>query len=189
MSDDILARFSELQDAVGGCTDGYCVVRRNRGQHTNGGCRCLDYLDHFGRQRVGHMLRAAQDMTAEITRLREQLAEARESAEAAWEQWDELQDLLGASKEVGFAFDEVVQLRKQLAEAERQRDAARAVIRRVHDTLWEINPDNYTHDEIVVANNASVEAIFLLADVLGETHGYTPEWWENRRAMIKKGRT
>ena len=66
------------------------------------------------------------EAAAEITRLREQLAEARESAEAAWEQWDELQDLLGASKEVGFAFDEVVQLRKQLAEAERQRDAARA---------------------------------------------------------------
>ena len=66
------------------------------------------------------------EAAAEITRLRDQLAEARESAEAAWEQWDELQDLLGASKEVGFAFDEVVQLRKQLAEAERQRDAARA---------------------------------------------------------------
>lgn len=119
MSDDLVTRFTEFQDAIGGCTDGYCVIRRNRGQHTNGGCRCLDHMDHLGRQRVGHMLRVAQDMVPEITRLRERLAEAQMKSLAdlgqAQEAWE-------AQKE---ALNERDRLREQLANSER--DATRVV--------------------------------------------------------------
>lgn len=63
-------------------------------------------------------------------------------------------------------------------------EAARAA----HEALWELNPDNYTHEDVVKLNDASVEAIFLLADAIGETHGKTPEWWEaRRRALAGKG--
>ncbi|KAB2689678.1 hypothetical protein [Brucella tritici] len=72
---------------------------------------------------------------------------------------------------------QVVSLEAKLAAAER---AARAA----HDTLIEINPSNYNHDDVCQLNDASVEAIFLLADILGETHGKTKEWWDERRAVL-----
>jgi hypothetical protein len=60
---------------------------------------------------------------------------AREAAEAgakvAWEQWQAAQDLLAASKEVGFAFDEVASLKERAEAAERERE-------RLEDhPLWE----------------------------------------------------
>ncbi len=73
-------------------------------------------------------------------------------------------------------------LEKQAIEA--QLSAARKAARLAHDTLIEINPSNYNHDDVCQMNDASVEAIFLLADVLGETHGKTAEWWELRRAAL-----
>lgn len=59
-----------------------------------------------------------------------------------------------------------------------------AVVRQAHETLIEINPNNYTHDEVVEANDAAVESIFLLADLIGETHGKSSEWWKQRRAAL-----
>lgn len=59
-----------------------------------------------------------------------------------------------------------------------------AVVRQAHETLVEINPNNYTHDEVVEANDAAVESIFLLADLIGETHGKSSEWWKQRRAAL-----
>ena len=37
-----LEQFDEGCAAIGGCSDGYCVIQRPKGQHTNGGCRCSD---------------------------------------------------------------------------------------------------------------------------------------------------
>lgn len=86
MSDDLVRCFKEMQTALGhGCSDGYCVIEKTTGQHTNGGCRCLCHPDFTTLQRVGHMLRIAQDMAArieqqaaEIARLRALIAEASE---------------------------------------------------------------------------------------------------------------
>lgn len=63
----------------------------------------------------------------------------------------------------------------------RLRDAAR----RAHDTLIEINQFNYTHADVCELNDASVEAILLLADAIGERHGKTEKWWNDRRAALK----
>jgi hypothetical protein len=63
-------------------------------------------------------------------------------------------------------------------EVERLRAAALAA----HDTLIELNENNYTHDEVCEANAAAVEAIFLLAEVLGKTHGKSADWWAARLA-------
>lgn len=45
---DVQAAYGELQErlkAIGGCSDGYCIILRPVGMHTNGGCRCrLDML-------------------------------------------------------------------------------------------------------------------------------------------------
>ena len=57
------------------------------------------------------------------------------------------------------------------------------MIRWAHDTLYEINPDNYDHDEVCKLNNASVEVILGLAPLLGEKHGKTDEWWQQRAAI------
>ena len=59
---DLIARYRQAQDAMGGCTDGYCVVRCQKGMHTNGGCRCMYHPDHLTTQRAGHIMRLAQDM-------------------------------------------------------------------------------------------------------------------------------
>jgi len=72
---DILVRFADAQEAMGGgCSDGYCVVKRPQGMHTNGGCRCMYQPDRDRTQRAGQALRVAQEMADEIERLREQLA-------------------------------------------------------------------------------------------------------------------
>lgn len=35
-----LADYDAAAEIEGCCGDGYCLVKRERGQHTNGGCRC-----------------------------------------------------------------------------------------------------------------------------------------------------
>lgn len=42
--DNALAIYDSVASSLGGCSDGYCVIKgRVNGQHTNGGCRCLSY--------------------------------------------------------------------------------------------------------------------------------------------------
>lgn len=64
MDDNIknaVAQYRQMQTALnGGCHDGYCVIEKTKGMHTNGGCGCMGNLDFISRQRVGHMLRASQ---------------------------------------------------------------------------------------------------------------------------------
>lgn len=61
------SRFADAQAALGGgCSDGYCVIKKPQGMHTNGGCRCLYYSDHTKLQRVGQMLRIAHELSAAI---------------------------------------------------------------------------------------------------------------------------
>jgi len=62
--------------------------------------------------------------------------------------------------------------------------ALREAARKAHDTLIELNPNNYSHDDVCQANDAAIEAILILADVLGETHGKTPEWWAERHPTL-----
>ena len=69
MTDDLVKQYRELQEVIGGCHDGYCVIRKPKGMHTNGGCRCLDNLSLPERSRVGHLLRCAQGMADRIEEL------------------------------------------------------------------------------------------------------------------------
>lgn len=55
---DLLTRYRQAQDAMGGCTDRCCVVRRYKGQHTNRGCNCLSNPDWLGlTDKTAHGLR------------------------------------------------------------------------------------------------------------------------------------
>lgn len=79
--DELVERYRAAQEAIGGgCSDGYCVVKRPHGQHTNGGCRCMYRPDHITCQRAGHIMRLAQEMADAIEALQAQLAEARRAA-------------------------------------------------------------------------------------------------------------
>jgi hypothetical protein len=69
MTDDLVKQYRDLQGAVGGCHDGYCVIKKPTGAHTNGGCDCLQDMRLHERSRVGHMLRCAQDMADRIEEL------------------------------------------------------------------------------------------------------------------------
>ena len=64
----------------------------------------------------------------------------------------------------------------------RLREAARAA----HDTLIELNPSNYSHDDVCEANNATVEAILLLADALVYA-APQPEAWTPIESAPKDG--
>jgi hypothetical protein len=67
MSDEIaraIAKFDTVIDAIGSCGDGYCYVKRPKGMHTNGGCRCS--TDRFKAQRV---MMAAQTLRAALSPL------------------------------------------------------------------------------------------------------------------------
>lgn len=33
--------YDEEMETIGGCSDGYCLIKEPKGMHTNGGCRCL----------------------------------------------------------------------------------------------------------------------------------------------------
>ena len=42
--------YDAAMTAIGGCSDGDCLVKRPTGMHTNGGCRC--WRDHMTAQRT-----------------------------------------------------------------------------------------------------------------------------------------
>lgn len=71
----------------------------------------------------------------------------------------------------------------KIARLTAERDAALAGARKAHDALWELNPNNYDHDEVCKLNDGAIEAILTLAPLIGETHGYSPEWWNQRAAI------
>jgi len=83
MSDDLIKRYRDQQDALGGCSDGYCVIKKPVGMHTNGGCRCLDNPDFIWKSRVGFMLKASQEMADRIEELERERDEAQIN-HAAW---------------------------------------------------------------------------------------------------------
>ena len=73
MTDDLVKRYRQMQEAIGGCSDGYCVIKKTRGMHTNGGCNCLMDLKLHEASRVGHLLRYAQEMADRIEELEDKL--------------------------------------------------------------------------------------------------------------------
>ena len=61
---EALDMLDQRSEALGGCSDGSCVIHRPKGMHTNGGCRCWNDRDKMRRwtQYVGyfrHKARAA----------------------------------------------------------------------------------------------------------------------------------
>ncbi len=36
----LVAELDQRIEALGGCSDGSCIIKRPKGMHTNGGCRC-----------------------------------------------------------------------------------------------------------------------------------------------------
>lgn len=60
--------MSELR----GCTDGYCIIRKPEGMHTNGGCRCERELRHaLGLQDSRRFIHALRERQREVAELRE----------------------------------------------------------------------------------------------------------------------
>lgn len=88
---NLVEQFKQAQAALGhGCHDGYCVIEKTVGMHTNGGCRCLKDTTFTERQYVGHMLRIAQELVkqnvslqAELDATKTKLAKAVETLEYA----------------------------------------------------------------------------------------------------------
>lgn len=68
---EALGAYDAQMAIIGSCSDGYCVVQKPVGMHTNGGCKCM--WDRMKAQRLG---RAAQ-MLADATRTA--LANAKEA--------------------------------------------------------------------------------------------------------------
>lgn len=67
------ALLSDLEgklEAIGGCTDGYCVIRAPiSGMHTNGGCRCITRDTHAAQRLALHTLafrQAAKKLVLEL---------------------------------------------------------------------------------------------------------------------------
>ena len=60
--------YLRIAAEIGSCGDGGCVILQQKGQHTNGGCRCLDCLDRSELRRVNGLLIIAQSMAKSITK-------------------------------------------------------------------------------------------------------------------------
>jgi hypothetical protein len=100
--------FREIQDHIGGCYDGYCVIKKPVGMHTNGGCNCLEDMNFQDRQKVGQLLRTAQKVVdtvialeLENKQLRQALARVLEYHREEAELCDELCNDLGRVHHIG----------------------------------------------------------------------------------------
>lgn len=66
---DAIAMYDSVADELGGCGDGYCIIKgRANGQHTNGGCRCLSYpadVSPFQLKKLARAARMMRDAIAE----------------------------------------------------------------------------------------------------------------------------
>jgi len=58
-----LARDEYLRQ-IGGCTDGYCIIDKPKGMHTNGGCQCA--RDHIKMQRFAYAHQTYKDRVARL---------------------------------------------------------------------------------------------------------------------------
>ena len=67
-----LEQYDQGCAAIGGCSDGYCVIQRPKGMHTNGGCRCSDDRNRmrrfasraaYFREKVAEALRQYKEAT------------------------------------------------------------------------------------------------------------------------------
>ena len=72
---DLVKRYRDLQISIGGCHDGYCVIKKPQGMHTNGGCNCLEDMKLHERSRVGGLLKYGQEMADRIEELEKALTE------------------------------------------------------------------------------------------------------------------
>ncbi len=115
-------------------------------------------------QQARDNLKAGQDCLAKLE------AAERKAAELEAER----DDLAQRAAVIDEALTNAVQLR---AAAEADKARLSEALRWAHDTLYEINISNYDHDEICRLNDASVEVILGLAQIIGEKHGKTDEWW------------
>ena len=70
---DLVKRYRDLQISIGGCHDGYCVIKKPQGMHTNGGCNCLEDMKLHERSRVGGLLKYGQEMADRIEELEAEL--------------------------------------------------------------------------------------------------------------------
>jgi len=57
---DRASDYLRIAEDIGSCGDGGCVVFQQKGQHTNGGCRCIDCLDRGELRRLNRLLMIAQ---------------------------------------------------------------------------------------------------------------------------------
>ena len=71
-----MKRYRDLQGFIGGCHDGYCVIKKPQGMRTNGGCNCLQDMKLHERSRVGALLRYGQEMADHIEELEAKLVKA-----------------------------------------------------------------------------------------------------------------
>ncbi len=64
---DMATDYLRIATEIGSCGDGGCVVLQQKGQHTNGGCRCLYCLDRSELRRLNSLLGIAQAMAKFLT--------------------------------------------------------------------------------------------------------------------------
>lgn len=58
-----LSDYRRMQELFGGCTDGYCCVKKQKGMHTNGGCGCIrGHMTLLDIARLEALLKAAQEL-------------------------------------------------------------------------------------------------------------------------------